>query len=81
MTTLPPLISKKQLILDALAAGDERTALRIAAAFPHLGAHREAITRGWAALQNPGFYRQLGQDPEALTTAGIAACRERYCAA
>jgi hypothetical protein len=62
----------------AYAAGDHVGALRIAAKFPRLGGHREAITRGWAAHTNPAFYRELGHDPAALIAAGIAATVERY---
>lgn len=62
----------------ALAAGDHAGALRIAAKFPQLGSEKVAITRAWAAHQNPDFYRQLGQDPDALFAAGISAIRTRY---
>lgn len=64
----------------AQAIRDERwrDALRIAARYPRLGAHREAITRGHQAATRPDFYRQLGQDPEARVAAGIAALKERY---
>lgn len=72
--------SKPQQILDALAADDKHTALRVAASFQHLGEHKAAITRGWAALQRPEFYREIGQDPDALVVAGMAAVRARYAA-
>lgn len=66
------------LIRTALAVGDDREALRLAASFPHLGPQREAISRGWQAAQRPDFYRELGQDPDAHVAAGVAAVRERY---
>lgn len=72
--------SKPQQILDALAAGDDRTALRIAASFQHLGKQKTAIHRGWEALNRPDFYRQIGLDPDALVADGIAAVRTRYAA-
>lgn len=75
------MISKQQQILNALEEGDEREALRIAASFPHLGEHKEAITRGWAACTRAEFYRQIGQDPEALIKVGVAAVRARYASA
>ena len=53
-------------------------ALRLAAKLPRLGAHRDAIRRGWEALQRPAFYEQLGRDPDALVLAGVEALRERY---
>jgi hypothetical protein len=73
---MPP--SKLSLVRAAAAAGDWREAIRIAAKFQQLGPHREAITRAWAAIQNPDFYRDIGQDPQALIDAGVAALQERY---
>lgn len=61
-----------------MATGDYRAALKLAASWGRLGKHKEAITRGWAAINNAKFYREIGQDPAALQTAGIAAIRERY---
>lgn len=61
-----------------LAAGDHAGALRIAAKFPQLGAEKEAITRAWQAIQSPGFYREVGKDPDELIRAGVAAIRTRY---
>lgn len=60
------------------AAGDLVGALRVAARFPQLGDEKEAITRAWAAVGNPAFYRELGQDPDALFRLGIDALRRRY---
>lgn len=70
--------TKLSKLKAALAAGDETGALRIAAKFPQLGEHKEAITRAWNAVQSPDLYRQMGRDPVALVAAGIAAIRERY---
>lgn len=70
--------TKMDLLREAAAEGDWYAALRIAARFPRLGKQKEAITRGWAALQNPGMYREMGQDPEELVALGIKALRERY---
>ena len=61
-----------------VAAGDHRAALKLAAGWPRLGEHKEAIQRGWAAMVNPDFYRQIGQDPGLLIAAGVVAIRERY---
>jgi hypothetical protein len=70
--------TKLSKLKAAYASGDIRSALRIASRFPSLGQHKEAITRAWAAIQNPDFYRQLGQDTQAHIDAGIVALRERY---
>jgi hypothetical protein len=59
-------------------AGEWRRALKMAAAFPRLETHKEAIERGWAASQNPDFYRSIGRDPAELIAAGVAALKKRY---
>lgn len=70
--------TKLSKIKAAAAAGDWPGALRIAAKFADLGDHRAAITRAHEAHANARFYRGLGQDPEALIAAGIAALKDRY---
>ncbi len=70
--------TKLAKLTAALAAGDQVSALRIAAKFPQLGEHKEPITRAWAAYQSPQFYRELGHDPDDLFQTGIAAIRARY---
>ena len=61
-----------------MANGEERKALKLAASWPDLGEHKDAIRAGWAAASNPEFYRELGKSPEKLEQEGIAAIRERY---
>jgi hypothetical protein len=61
-----------------LAAGDHCSALRMAAGWPKLGAHREAIQRGWAAIRDEATYRAMGYDPAAMVADGVAALKERY---
>lgn len=71
-----------QTALDQLkqlwASGNRLGALKLAAKWPRLGAHKDAIQQGWAAASNPRFYRQLGKDPGRLVAAGIAALKDRY---
>ena len=62
----------------AYRSGDHREALRIAAKFPRLGEHKEAITRAWAAIQNPDFYESIGQPPADLIASGVSALQVRY---
>lgn len=74
-----PLPPKKIETLRAfMAAGDWRSALRLAASFARLGDEKLAITRAWEASQRPQFYRAIGRDPQALIDAGVAALRRRY---
>jgi len=70
--------SKLARLKEAFAAGDTVGALRIAAKFPRLGDDAGPITRAWAAYSNPDFYRQIGQDPDALILAGADALRSKY---
>jgi len=76
VAAVPP--TKLSQLKAAAAAGDWPGALRIAARFPNLGAHRDAILRAHNALLRPDFYRQIGRDPDAAVAAGIAALRARY---
>jgi hypothetical protein len=76
MDCIPP--TKLSKLKAAFAKGDHLAAIRIAANFPRLGDHQAAITRAWAAARNPNFYREIGQDPEALVLAGVDALREKY---
>ena len=64
-----------------MQAEDWPGALRRAARFPRLGALDEPIRLGWSAMSNPGFYRQIHKDPDAMIQAGIQALRERYSSA
>jgi len=67
-----------QKLKDLWATGDYRAALKLAAGWPRLGRHKDAIQSGWLAASNPDFYRQLKKDPEATYAAGVVAIAERY---
>ena len=73
---MPP--TKLSLLRAAATKGDWPRALSIAAKFPQLGEHKEAISRAHNAIQSAAFYRAIGQDPEALVALGIAALQDRY---
>lgn len=70
--------SKIDLLRQAMAAGDWRAAIGIAAKFPRLGAEKEIITRAQSAYLRPDFYRQIGLDPDGAIDAAKAALRRRY---
>jgi hypothetical protein len=53
-------------------------AISIASKFPRLGCEKERITRAQSAINNPGFYRQIGKDPANVIDDGKAALKERY---
>lgn len=73
-------VTKTSRAKAALSSGDFKTALKIVASFPGrcLGEHRDAITRGWAALQHPRFYAEIGLDPASLVESGVRAIKDRY---
>jgi len=65
---------KTAQIRAAWHAGDRIGALRIAARFFDRSidtVHTVTFKRGMTAHNNPGFYRQLGKDPERLTQAAL----------
>ena len=62
---------KTDQIRAAWAAGDQIRALRIAARFFDRSADTRTFKRGMDAYNNPGFYLQLGKNPEQLTTAAL----------
>ena len=70
--------TKLATLLEHMQAGDWTAAIRLANKFPRLGDHKEPITRAWGAIQNPDFYRQIGQNPDDLIDLGISALKERY---
>lgn len=65
--------TKLDLLKKHWASGDKISALRIAARFPRLGAHKATITRGWEAHVRPDFFRQLGKNPSDLIESAFAA--------
>ena len=76
MTTAPQ--SKASLVREHMATGRWADAVRLAASFPRLDKHREAILDARTAYTNPRWLAQLGIDPEAAKEAVHAALRERF---
>lgn len=70
--------TKLAAVRDAMAKRDWDTALHLAAKFPTLGEHGNAIRTASTALKNPIFYHQLGKDIDELRRAGIKAMKERF---
>jgi len=75
---MPELITKLEQLRQYMRAGDYHQALKLAAGWQRLGPARDDIQRAWAALNHPEFYREIGQDPDRLVAAGIAAMTARY---
>lgn len=70
--------TKLDKLKAAAAAGRWDDALSIAARFPRLGEHAAAIKRAHEAMHSPGFYWQIGRDPDKLIQIGIDALKARY---
>jgi hypothetical protein len=70
--------TKSQQIREALVAGDHIAALRIATHFRDRSAKTMTYKRGYDAHNNPGFYFQLGQDPQEMVAAAIDLLQKRF---
>jgi hypothetical protein len=62
----------------AWAAGDKVSALRIAARFFDRSDDTKIFKRGMDAFNNPGFYRQLGKDPDRITADALERLAEKF---
>jgi hypothetical protein len=69
---------KSDQIRAAWAAGDRIGALRIAARFFDRSASTKTFKRGIGAHNNPGFYRQLGEDPEQIVDDALNVLAKRF---
>jgi len=69
---------KSDQIRAAWQAGDRIGALRIAARFFDRSANTKTFKRGMDAYNNPGFYRQLGKDPEQIVRDALDGLAKRF---
>ena len=70
--------AKVDTISALWATGDRIGALRIAAKFFDRSIDTQVFKRGIDAHNHPGFYRQLGKDPEHLTACALELLAERF---
>ena len=70
--------TKLSKVKAAMNTGDWEQAIKLAAKFPVLGAHKQAITRAAEAIKHPAFYQQTGRNIPAMIEAGKAALIEKY---
>ena len=70
--------SKTDTIRTLWASGDQIGALRIAAKFFDRSFKTKVFKRGMDAHNHPGFYRQIGKDPERLTACALELLSERF---
>ena len=72
------MTSKVDTMRALWAAGDRIGALRIAAKFFDRSIETKVFKRGMDAHNHPGFYRQLGKDPERLTACALELLSQRF---
>ena len=60
------------------ATGDQMGALRIAARLFDRSTDTRTFKRGMNAHNHPGFYRQLGKNPEQLTQAALELLAKKF---
>ena len=70
--------TKLSAVTAAMDAGDWQRAIALAAKFPRLGAHRNAILDAHSAYTNPRFLTQIGRDVGACIEAGKLALIAAY---
>lgn len=70
--------TKLQTLKNAAQAGDWQKAFSIAARFPRLGAHRNAILDAHTAYTNPRFLAQIGRNVESCIDSGKSALIAAY---
>ena len=71
-------MTKLDTLKTAAAAGEWQKAFAIAARFPRLGAHRNAIIDAHSAYTNPRFLTQIGRDVGACIEGGKLALIAAY---
>lgn len=70
--------TKLSAVTAAMDAGDWQRAIALAAKFPRLGAHRNAILDAHSAYTNPRFLVQIGRDVDACIEGGKLALIAAY---
>lgn len=70
--------TKTDQIAAALASGDNRKALSLAARFFDRSDETLLYKQAQGAANNPRFYRQIGKDPDAIVDAAVTALRSRF---
>lgn len=73
-----PMKKKIDTLRALINEGNFSKALALAAKFPRLGEHRDAIVLGHEARVHRSIYKQLGRDPDKLVAEGIKALIARY---
>jgi len=72
------MLNKTDQIRTAWATGNRIGALRIAARFFDRSGATKTFQRGMDAYNNPGFYHQIGKEPQELVMAALEMLAKRF---
>jgi hypothetical protein len=70
--------TKTDQIRAAWGSGNRIGALRVAARFFDRSTATKTFQRGMDANNHPGFYRQLGKEPQELVAAALRLLQKRF---
>ena len=70
--------TKTDKIKKAIEAGDARKAISLASKFFDRSAETQLYKQAQSAANNPGFYRQIGKDPDAIIAAAMDNLTHRF---
>ena len=70
--------TKSDKIKAALISGDKVRAISIASKFFDRSEDTRLYQQAQAAIGNPGFYRQIGKDPDAIIAAAVESLNHRF---
>lgn len=70
--------TKTDIIKNALANGDTRKAISVASKFFDRSDETQLYKQAQSAIGNPGFYRQIGKDPDAIIAAAVESLTHRF---
>lgn len=71
-------MKKIDVLKELINANEWQKAISLAAKFPRLGEHKEAITRAHMAYTNPRFLVQIGKNVEECKQSGCDAIIAAY---
>lgn len=71
--------SKNQEVRELVAQGEYKKALQICKEWKYANpSHSEILRRGYDCLMYPGFYKQLGKNPEEEYMKAVEVLKEVY---
>jgi len=72
------MLNKSEQIARLLKSGQDKKALSLAAKFFDRSGETKIYQQAVSAINNQGFYKQIGKDPVAMHASAISLLRERF---